>query len=46
MDGYAEVTNLYSSFDSALYAFVSSNGFTIEDSADPQRNLFPEGSET
>ena len=29
IDGYAEVTNEYSSFDTALYTFVRTNGFSV-----------------
>jgi len=40
IDGYAEETNLYYSFESALRAFVTSNGFQIEqDLANGQMHL-------
>lgn len=40
IDGYAEVTSQYASFDSALRSFVSENGFTIE--GEESRPLFRE----
>ena len=44
IDGYAEPTQSYSSFDAALREFISSNGFvTGEDDDLQQRPLFPEG---
>jgi len=36
IDGYAEVTNRYHSFESALQAFVGSNGFFVESLAAPE----------
>ena len=44
IDGYAEVTTAYNSFESALALFVKSNGFVTPDAAsqDPnQPGLFP-----
>ena len=35
IDGYAEVTDNYSSFDTALHVFVRSNGFSVDTTEDP-----------
>jgi hypothetical protein len=41
IDGYAEVTDLYHSFESALRAFVSANGFRVEPDADAGQMSLP-----
>ena len=40
IDGYAEVTNDFSTFDSALTLFVRSNGFAVQPDVPGQGNLF------
>jgi hypothetical protein len=40
IDGYAEVTTEYDSFDSALHAFVRSNGFSLPDAEASEPGLF------
>ena len=35
IDGYAEATNDYSSFDTALHVFVRSNGFSVDTTEGP-----------
>lgn len=40
IDGFARVTDDYHSFDSALAAFVSDNGFEVEDDDPEQGKLF------
>jgi len=45
IDGYAETTNQYHSFDSALTSFMSSHGFLIESMSGGSDLLFDDASE-
>lgn len=40
IDGYAEVTDRYDTFESALNVFVRSNGLTIPEAKETERGLF------